>query len=144
MSNTPPKLSDTQTSCKIPRILALVGAIILSVYSFMVFVTALRTGFDFFGSGFLLGPAVAAFLCWWFALRGEYKKSRVRMMYALLGGLIIGGIGFSVGFFGPIIFSPQSNQGPLLGIFITGPLGFVAGAIIGAIVGFIRTRKISD
>jgi len=36
-------------------------------------------------------------------------------------------IGFAIGFFGPIVLTPSANQGPLLGIFITGP----AGAIIG-------------
>jgi hypothetical protein len=143
MNDLLPKLPP-QTSCKTPRILALVVAISLSVYSFVVLVTALRTKFTFFGSGFLLGPAVAAFLCWWFVLRGEHEKSRVRMIFTVLGALIIGGIGFIAGFIGPIIFTPQANQGPLLGIFITGPLGFVVGAIFGAIVGCIRTRKISD
>ena len=51
----------------------------------------------------------------------------------LRGALIVGVIGFLVGFVGPIVFTPGSNQGPLLGIFITGPLGLVIGAIAGAI-----------
>ena len=38
------------------------------------------------------------------------------------GAGILGGIGFAAGFFGPIILNPEANQGPLLGIFITGPL----------------------
>jgi hypothetical protein len=33
------------------------------------------------------------------------------------------------GFLGPMILAPEANQGPLLGIFITGPLGLVVGAI---------------
>ena len=49
------------------------------------------------------------------------------------GALIIGAIGFIAGFFGPMIFSPESNQGPLLGLFITRPLGLIAGAIGGAV-----------
>ena len=49
---------------------------------------------------------------------------------AFLGGVLVGGIGFIGGFFGPILLDPGANQGPLLGIF-TGPLGFVAGAIGG-------------
>jgi hypothetical protein len=144
MSGIPPKFSDVQTSWRILRILAFVGAIILSVLSVMILSTALHTEFTLLGSGFILSPAVAASLCWCFALRGECKKSRMRMMYALLGALVVGVVGFVAGFLGPIIFSPQSNQGPLLGIFITGPLGFVAGTIIGAIVGCIRTRKIPN
>jgi hypothetical protein len=43
----------------------------------------------------------------------------------------VGGISFAAGFFGPLLLS-QSNLGPLLGIFITGPLGALAGALIGA------------
>jgi hypothetical protein len=45
----------------------------------------------------------------------------------------IGGIAFAAGFFGPMILSPESNQGPLLGIFITGPLGLVAGFLVGVV-----------
>jgi hypothetical protein len=44
---------------------------------------------------------------------------------------IVGGVTFAAGFFGPIVFVPQANQGPLLGIFITGPLGFGAGLLWG-------------
>ena len=47
------------------------------------------------------------------------------------GAIVAGGIGFSAGFFGPIIFTPEANQGPLLGIFITGPLGFLLGGVGG-------------
>ena len=49
------------------------------------------------------------------------------------GALITGGIGFARGFFGPMIVTPDANQGPMLGIFITGPIGLVLGALGGAI-----------
>jgi len=45
--------------------------------------------------------------------------------------LVVGAIGFAAGFFGPIIFTPEANQGPLLGIFVTGPLGFALGMGLG-------------
>lgn len=48
-----------------------------------------------------------------------------------IGAAAIGGTGFVLGFFGPILLG-GGNQGPLLGLFITGPLGVVAGAIGGA------------
>ena len=51
----------------------------------------------------------------------------------ILGALEVGGIGFAGGYFGPILFMPEANQGPLLGIFITGPLGFILGAVGGAV-----------
>lgn len=44
--------------------------------------------------------------------------------------LILGGFGFLSGFIGPMIFSPDANQGPLLGILITGPLGVMAGVFL--------------
>jgi len=46
-------------------------------------------------------------------------------------GAILGIVGFLGGFVGPVIFTPEANQGPLLGIFITGPLGFILGLIVG-------------
>ena len=58
-----------------------------------------------------------------------------------LGALALGGLGFVVGFFGPMLFMPGANQGPLLGIFITGPLGAVIGAIGGAAVAWRRERR---
>lgn len=42
----------------------------------------------------------------------------------------VGGIAFAAGFIGPVLFS-DSNLGPLLGIFVTGPVGFLVGALIG-------------
>jgi hypothetical protein len=50
--------------------------------------------------------------------------------------LIVGGVGFAAGFFGPMLLDPSSGNGPLLGIFITGP----GGAVLGVIVGLVRRR----
>ena len=54
--------------------------------------------------------------------------------------LVIGAIGFVGGFFGPMLFAPGANQGPLLGILITGPLGVLIGAI-GGLVHWLIQRK---
>lgn len=59
----------------------------------------------------------------------------------VLGAVVAGGIGFCGGFFGPMIFAPEANQGPLLGIFITGPLGFLLGGIGGLIYWLAKGRK---
>jgi hypothetical protein len=48
-------------------------------------------------------------------------------------GCLLGAIGFAGGFFGPMIFTPNANQGPMLGIFITGPIGFVLGSVVGTL-----------
>ena len=62
-------------------------------------------------------------------------------LWGLIGAVVLGAIGFVGGFFGPIIFAPDANQGPLLGIFITGPLGVVVGFVIGILVGVWRKRR---
>lgn len=52
---------------------------------------------------------------------------------------VVGGISFAAGFFGPMVFS-DSNLGPLLGIFITGPIGFFGGALLGLIRSIIKPK----
>lgn len=47
--------------------------------------------------------------------------------------LLLGASGFCAGFLGPIALNPDANQGPLVGIFITGPGGALAGLILGII-----------
>jgi hypothetical protein len=61
--------------------------------------------------------------------------------YSVTGACCTGFIGFLAGFLGPMIFTPHSNQGPLLGILFTGPFGFVAGAVGGALYS-LRRRPI--
>jgi hypothetical protein len=43
--------------------------------------------------------------------------------------LLLGAAGLASGFFGPMLFTPEANQGPLLGILITGPAGAVLGLV---------------
>lgn len=56
------------------------------------------------------------------------------------GAVVLGGIGFALGFFGPMLLAPRANQGPMLGIFITGPLGFLLGGVGGGIRWWWRQR----
>jgi len=44
--------------------------------------------------------------------------------------VLLGGVGFAAGFFGPMVFVPESNQGPMVGIFLTGPGGFALGLLL--------------
>jgi len=43
--------------------------------------------------------------------------------------LVLGAVGFAAGFFGPMVLSPESNLGPIIGILVSGPGGAIAGAI---------------
>ena len=73
---------------------------------------------------------------------GDYRSknpARRGLSIGMAWGVVGGAIGFCLGFFGPILLSPQSNQGPLLGIFFTGPIGFV----IGIIAGWIREAMLA-
>jgi hypothetical protein len=57
-----------------------------------------------------------------------------------IGSVTAGAIGFTAGFFGPMILAPDANQGPLLGIFITGPLGFLLGGVGGGLYWLLRKK----
>src|SRR5690349_16622412 len=71
----------------------------------------------------------------------EYDPLSMRTLgYAVVGAVIVGAIGFLIGFFGPMFLTPQSNQGPLFGIFISGPAGVILGFIGGLIYGIIKGR----
>jgi hypothetical protein len=52
----------------------------------------------------------------------------------------VGAAAFALGFFGALVFYPESNLGPLLGIFITGPVGFLVGALFGVVL-FARAAR---
>ncbi|MDP2480948.1 MAG: hypothetical protein Q8W51_09760 [Candidatus Palauibacterales bacterium] len=58
----------------------------------------------------------------------------------LSSGFIVGGVAFCAGFFGPMIFAPGANQGPLLGLLITGPAGFIVGLVGGFVFWRMKRR----
>jgi len=57
---------------------------------------------------------------------------------ALSGALLMGVTGFLIGFFGPMKYQAWANQGPMVGIFLTGPGGVLLGGIIGTALGFTQ------
>ena len=79
--------------------------------------------------GNLLALLIAAFVArnaWYGSADGLPASG-----YAGMGAVVLGVSGFVLGFFGPMIFAPEANQGPMLGIFITGPGGALLGAVLG-------------
>jgi hypothetical protein len=91
----------------------------------------------------LVGAVSGALAVAWFLWK---RKPGARLPGSLAGcvgkgAVATGVIGFTAGFVGPMIFAPSSNQGPLLGIFITGPLGLVLGAVGGGIYWMVRRRN---
>ncbi|HEY2149143.1 MAG TPA: hypothetical protein VGH32_14480, partial [Pirellulales bacterium] len=61
--------------------------------------------------------------------------------WSLGAALVVGFVSFLAGFIGPMIVTPDANQGPLLGIFFTGPLGFIVGAVAGMLFGFLKESQ---
>ncbi len=73
------------------------------------------------------------------------KRLAITLGYCLGTALLLGIIGFAVGFFGPLLIGllvgSEPNQGPLWGIFILGPGGVILGTFVGAVIGFKKTRN---
>lgn len=85
---------------------------------------------------------VCAVVVGWFVWKAFGSRSTIGILpTVVLWAAVVGGIGFAGGFFGPMIFAPSANQGPLLGIFITGPLGLLLGAIMGFAYALHQRRK---
>jgi len=74
-----------------------------------------------------------ASLAAWFAWKLVSGEKTGIGIAVISGALILGGLCFTVGFLSPMVFAKDTNQGPLIGIFIATPLGMVAGAIGGYI-----------
>jgi hypothetical protein len=72
-------------------------------------------------------------LCWGSALAGPQGDSRARIRASWRAGRLVGGVGLALGFVGPLLLTPKASLGPLFGILLTGPIGFVVGALIGAV-----------
>jgi hypothetical protein len=72
-------------------------------------------------------------LCWWTALAPQRQATRARIEASWRLGWLVGAAGLLIGFVGPLVVMPRASLGPLLGILITGPVGFVLGALAGAV-----------
>ena len=78
-------------------------------------------------------------LCWSVVVPGRASRAGVRSSWQ--AGWMVGGIGLLLGFVGPLVVTPDANLGPLLGILLTGPLGFVVGAIGAGVVRAAKGRE---
>lgn len=86
---------------------------------------------------FLIAAAVA-----WYVWTHTASLQTSLTGSVLLGALVVGGMGFSAGFFGPLLVMPsgRANAGPALGM-ITGLLGLILGAVGGAVRWYARESR---
>jgi hypothetical protein len=89
----------------------------------------------------VLPAATGALLGWLYAFTASGSRARTLARLGCAGALLVGGPAFLAGFLGPLLLTPESNQGPLLGIFVTGPLGLVLGAVAGVLWGLGRRTR---
>lgn len=84
--------------------------------------------------GFLLAammPIVPIAALWTAIRHGPVQNRWWRHENAVGFAIFVGGIAFLAGFIGPMFLAPGANQGPLLGIIYTGPLGTLGGFVWG-------------
>jgi len=125
---------------RVKRVFTILLAVVSTVFTLGVLVGQILDGFEPIGAIFGSASATMAVLCWLSASRDPAKAPGLYFRYAVLGGKIIGGFAFLAGYIGPIILTPSSNQGPLFGIFISGPIGFVFGVLVGVVYGLFRSN----
>jgi hypothetical protein len=124
------------------RVAALpVGYLVANQVSFLVLASLIGDPFTASLLAILAGLAGAVALWKLPVWQGRASLGDVVIAEILKWAVMVGAAGFCLGFFGPMILAPGANQGPLLGLFITGPLGAVAGAIGGYVVGSRRERS---
>jgi len=77
-----------------------------------------------------LSLGLASLVSWyvWKWLSGSHIGFLAAM---LCGSLVLGGIGFILGFLGPMLIAQDTQRATTLGIFFASPLGLVIGAIAG-------------
>jgi hypothetical protein len=75
-------------------------------------------------------------------LHSPSATRRAAFQWCVLMATVVGGVAFLAGFVGPILLHPDWPQGPLLGIFTTGPFGALAGAALGLVIGAAVGRPV--
>ena len=120
-------------------------AFVVGVATYLFVVWVPFSLLSFLPGHFLLAPLGSLAAAVWTARYTWHRTEDAReggvLSLTLTGALVVGGVGFVGGFFGPMIFAPDANQGPLLGLFITGPLGFLAGGVGGLVYSLVRRSR---
>jgi len=116
------------------------SALMIFLGAYFLTATPILVLFGFQGLTFLM-PLVAALAAGRYAWVHAYNMPRYLVAFIFYGAVLFGGAGLAAGFFGPMIFTPEANQGPLLDLLITGPAGVSIGAISGLVYGLVKSRR---
>ena len=92
-----------------------------------------------FGPYLLIALMFLSLLLFWLAMRGQFSRDLILILFGFLFGFIFGFIGLLCGVFGAIYLYPDSNLAPILGFLQTAPIGFCSGTIFGIMVGVFFT-----
>lgn len=84
---------------------------------------------------------VAAVTLGWFVWTGSKRLPAALIPRILSGAAVVWGVGFAAAVLsGPFLFPTKPNQGVLLGLLITGPVGALAGGL-GVLVVWLRANS---
>lgn len=142
-SNRSMKYGDIITSTLVGIIALYIVAMAIGLPVFLVF--------DYFDLGHLTNSAWFTVLLYllglipaYFAAKGIWKllkkEGHMTFWWIARGGITLGGLGLIGGMVIPIILD-MGNQGPLIGILLTGPGGLVVGAFAGFVAKWRHDRN---
>lgn len=121
---------------------ACVGGVLISVAAWLTWRNLSLSTHD----GFIFWVPISVWLltmgvlCLWRAM-SDREASQAIMQACWRAGWIVGGAGLAIGVLGPLVVHPKANLGPLLGILVTGPVGFVVGALVTGLLRAARTSR---
>jgi hypothetical protein len=133
------EIEPSSADFRIPRVVSGIAGIGAGAFAFTRI--GLEASIPMVGNVVLAGSTILALFLVWFALRGHRQATRNAIRTGCLVGTVTGALGLAGGFLGPILLSPDSPQGPLLGIFVTGPIGAMLGTVVGTLVGVVQNHE---
>ena len=124
--------SGSVTQWRLARFVALFFAVLFSILSILGIV-ALFLARTIDGWPVLVLEMIIAAAGWSVAVHIERAPSRILIVPAFRWAVGIGVPAFVLGYVTPLLFHFGGNLGPLFGVFLTGPVGALVGAVIGVV-----------
>jgi len=121
-------------------------ALLLALPAAVLLARGLVHGFDPDLIWLQLALATVVTLCAGLFFCSHNVGGRTMVLFSLAGAVVLGGIGFVAGFWHPELFGSRGNLAPLMGVFVTGPVGFVCGALVGITLGVhcIHSQQLTE